>query len=430
MDQLDQFFRNKMEARFPQWDDAYWRDAEKLIEAQEKKRKRRLLFWWLSGIALAVGILASVYWFLQPIEKAALFPSDGHPAAHEAKTPIPTPFTEVELAPAPQQASSSAANNGITMTDPRTNIDFAVSLGQKSNDPIELMPLLQQNEDRAFRQDKASTLPDPFDNILADSFKNNVTSALAPLPTEELGNSAITPALENKVYALKLPIRPLEKDISMATAPPIKPIKNSYWQLRLTGTPDLESSKNLLSGTLGLSQVFPINEQYTIEAGVQYRYRTGTLDSLPQVSISSYRFGKIEDRYFLKPNALHYLELPVLIRKTFYKKHTLAIGGSWSYLIGLEGSLKAQNNPEFSFAFGDLQTIEQGWMDSAGYKNSFFSLLARYEYRLMPKWQLHVGAQYTPGGILSAAAPHEQNILLLQSPKLLMEMGIGIRLFN
>lgn len=66
MDKLDQFFKEKFQKREFEFQDAYWQEAEKMI--QQDKRNKRMLWWWrLSGLFLLILLMVvGIWWFSGP----------------------------------------------------------------------------------------------------------------------------------------------------------------------------------------------------------------------------------------------------------------------------------------------------------------------------------------------------------------------------
>lgn len=63
-EELDKLFKNKFENREVPFDESAWEDAARLIDAQQTKRKRGLVFWIIASM-LVIGGSATAYWFAQ-----------------------------------------------------------------------------------------------------------------------------------------------------------------------------------------------------------------------------------------------------------------------------------------------------------------------------------------------------------------------------
>jgi len=60
--QLDDFFKNKLQQRTFEYDDSAWEDARLLIEAEERSKRRRYLFFMFVGLSMLMLVGVSAYY--------------------------------------------------------------------------------------------------------------------------------------------------------------------------------------------------------------------------------------------------------------------------------------------------------------------------------------------------------------------------------
>lgn len=442
MDPTDQFFRKKLVERQYEYKEAYWEDAERLIEQRERHRRRRTLWWWLTGVLLLAGLGAATWRYLGNEDS-------GHtvPGAFRIDTPPSgrmgpnTTATDWFLEMPAQRAEPE--NNGR-----KGNIASGAEQKGGAGGPK------TQEEGTAFAGRPGTSLPEkristgrtsghepPAGTALEE--ESGMKKMLPAAPSkpgkepEEAGKGepvALEPGKGMEINSLALlrgPVqgRPASLGVAPAvSAPPVRLRKRLSWALTGAATLNPSPGKTLLGGTAGLQVSRRVGEKWTLALGGQYRLRGGTFGPSQESRIVAYRFGREEQRYSLQPNRLHYAEASLLAEWPV-KRHRFALGLGWSYLLGIEGSLDGTRKEEFASGFGAPGSQDRGWLDEEGCKKQFWTGRAAYCFQIAGRWSLGAEMQYVPGSILQKGRVGEPGTLLLkESGPVIFDLWIKYRL--
>lgn len=415
---LDRYFREKLHNREFEFKDAYWQGAEKLLDAGRRKRRRRWFAWW-GGAMLLTAALAG-WWFWGKNTGLAPGQQQAEPAAN--------------LSVGQEVGPSENAGTGKTLRS--ADVDEATTEGQKL--AAGQTPAGDFSKEKA--ADSGLNLPEKnpdkpiFKNKNTSQSaleKNRSTSSLPPAGTgHENGhegslssNAAENPVggnavngdqsvqlaesedftIEREVTLLNL----LETNIHFLDEVFPKSLRvndagnkpDGRFHFGLTASQLLlPRNADLIGYRAGLIVQVDLKNGWYLSSGVQYQRRSGTFESSKIAQSRNYRFGLELETQHLRPDALHYLNLPLLAGWQ-RGRHVMEGGLEISYLAGMTGKkgqfVKTGEPPRKEFRAED-----KGWIVTDGYKRLTANAVLSYRYRVNRQWSFGLSGFYTPGGIL------------------------------
>jgi hypothetical protein len=418
MEHLDDFFKKKMEGRHFDMKDAYWAEMEGLLD--QKRRKRRFAFWWWGGaLGLFLAVAVAVWW---------LWPAQALP---------------IQAFPIPMQGKEYVSTTS-SLSDEQER-DMPSSTAESAKTPNSLRPGQQANANVAPENDQP-TAPSEANLLSDNTFRTpdaDDTDTASVLERQaELAGSGVVQVTTN--------IKPSISDFSSALLPfdpiavlsflpiqtsgdpsvdslPIALIANSYsrWSWALEGGatlyPYFNGSNPSVGGMIGGAVGYQFRKDWRVIFGLNYRYRTGTFDFAKGTTIANYRFGAEEQSYFLLPDALHYLEMPVLARKT-WGRHQMDGGVRLSYLLGVQGSLESsfvgEGRPE------STQVEQRGWLAQDGFVAWHMDVVVGYAVNVHPRLAIWTNVNYSVPGLLDGNYPSPFGLQLQESRPLFVDLGL------
>lgn len=447
MDLMDQFFKKKLSERQYEYQEAYWEEAERLIKQREGRRRRA--FWWWGFVAalllIGIGVAVGEYGWSQ---------HDNRPA-YEAVEPIMPDGQKKnsgrsrEWLPEELRVERTPSANGALDT-PGLDAGKIDEPSRESTADSDKAPFPAQNGKEhsanpaglpSIRFSRKGLLP-PVEDA-PDEAEIPVYEQFTPVAASKGTDSAemvkspeavllhMEQITIQEAKTLLGPIRWQEGEVHMVRLEEksaIQPRRRLNWELALAASANPSDGKKLPGGIAGLRTSVRVREKMHLILGAQYRMRGGTFNSSGESEVSAYRFGREVQRYSLQPNRLHYVEALAQVEWAV-RRHHIAAGLGWGYLLGVQGGLNRSVKEEFSLSFGAADTRERGWLDEEGFKKQFWLGRAGYHYQLPGRWKIGVEIQYTPGGILQETTGEEPGIpLLKESGPLLFDLGIIYRL--
>ena len=442
MEPMDQFFRKKIEERQYEYHEAYWEEAERLI-TQREGRRRRAFWWWCFGFALlCVGIEGAGWWYgpTGSDEKTTIGPA---PVSDPGGAEI-SPKVSLELIPE-KQPEKQPGINGRQGVVPPLETDGTVGPGSgKSAGQVAFTQRKDGNMakegvldiDKGFKDEsfiRKSSIGEPTENR-----KERVVPTNSPL----IDSAAI---VKNRPLALAKSknfsvdwlstlLGPVDERPATLEMNPlvrhylIRPRKMINWELALGATVNPFDGKSLLGGVASLRASYRVRENTLLTLGAQYRLRGGSFGPSQESRQVRYAFGREAQKYSLQPNRLHYAEALLQVEWPV-KRHCLALGLGWNYLVGVEGSLSRTEKGAFAIRFDAESRLEKGWLDEEGYKKHFGVGRASYYYQLPGGLKIGLELQYTPGKIVEKGAEGQPGIpLLKESNPLMIDVGVKYRL--
>ncbi len=439
---LDKYFQDKLHERKFEMKEEYWLGAQKLLEADERKRKRRVLFWWFSG-GLGLLLVGLMGWLLlgeNGTDRASTNPtqqvaSEGGPVAQNGQAVQPEKGNSAMVVEQPD--SVSAARAGASFADGEKNkkkveVGNASAVFKKSESTDKQRVAKQKSQSQiGAQQSKNSTEDGEKHGEMAIETKSKTISEAAS------NNDQYTSSTENakpqksesalgfeRIANLeKLPILfayvvgNFEEKVLATTTQKIIPQQPRQWHFGLMASqlafPQVDSGEQRLLGQrMGLVVRCDFRSGLYLSTGMQYHRRVGTFGPSAEAFGRNYRFGLELDTLQLRPNGLHYLGLPIVIGFE-RNRHQLEAGLLLDYLAGVRGqvgSYRKQGEPPVKV----FTATETGWMERTGYRKFVPTAQLAYRYNLVGQWSLGLNLNYQLGGIFDRKFDRPTRNYLLQ----------------
>ena len=450
MDQFDDMLRNNManpapETRF-EFREEYWQQAERLLEADERRRRRGLLFWWSGLGAVALAGALWVFWPQDaspnpmpasqppaPVEKVmALAPAHSKPLVSAPQKNMPTQATEsqntvsnslynynrqhqtknqknnAQLAITEQVIPESATTAGLNTSPPVAHVDNPVSApapkaifyDHTSNVAVETSPTLMM----------------PAAQVLLPSGSLKEVSSTSPLPAIQF-----TKASENTPIPVKI----------HKTVPRLQ-----MGLLASVGTPsglfDVEQPGLALGGTAR----YRLNRHFSLNADLVWRRWKGqnfdnsslqpglttnhALDAqylsnnLATYTVrSDYGFGVTNVRAAIERQSLHLLELPLALQWHF-RQFTLEGGISTSLVMATRSELQEYTSGSFNHT-ERLAREKAVWNTYTGLKRWQNGGFAGVSWEPSRRWNVGVRAWYQTARMSAENSPEKAGAVVSTS---------------
>lgn len=377
--QVDDFVRRKLARRQHQPPPGAWEEAERLLQAEEGRHRKRpgWLWWGLLGLLLLSGG-AWAWWADWRTDTASSSVSSSRLAAHPPAAP--TDFPVVSAAPCPPTSEAkggagavppSAGNpsrSGWVMRGPRPSPQAAASLAAMPSSP-------------------------PGEASVADATSTDATSTDSPR-----GDLSKLYALSRRGYILGV-------DWPPSTARPQSlplPQRARRWGWYLEAGSGLSRSwqhVEAISPTwtamphLGAGLRYTLRPGWTLLAGLRYHNRGG-LDSDSSYLRQELGFGRRDTFTTVEPLRLHFVGLPLRLDIHLAGRHYLQAGAQVNVLLNATTRLTVEAQRREAVSQQDWLDQRRVWGLDQGFAPWDAQLLLGYRYYLGRGLRLGLGGSY------------------------------------
>lgn len=412
---IDRVYKEKIESWNIPIESAHWEQAASMIDAQNQKKKKRILWFWLLGLFIvAGGILISTSWSGQKAEpvKSEPQPIPSHPANEPIALENSTPSSLKSETPA-NAAKPLVENNNSKSESP---VVQAAQLTSKSNKKVEKVNLNSSAQNLVAKQSKS---------ITNDNSPGEITLKPGELQSQEsmVTNQSIeSNAIDNKQemtrgdQALnKLPST--NPELAYAEQPLLLPetfvpiqieARTKKWKelgLRLGLAKQTESARTNAISALGVE----IYSQKQLGGkgywGLSLGYNSFFNSSLYSEVLTSYQykgFGSVVQNFGVKPEWMHYLYLQANMGMQL-KKHRGFIGVKPELLLGALGKVDQlkfkEGSPIKDLATAEVSSFGNGWLQKGSLHQLVWNAHLGYEYQFHPKICIGVQANRHLNGL-------------------------------
>ncbi len=417
MSKLDNFFRDKLNQREFEFEDAYWEAAEKLID--QDRRRRRFGAWWFWG-GMLVLLLGGLYWWLPSGTNSVSAPDSS------LSTTLPNDLenTDDNLTFNPNQNSDESKSATAAANDAQQPIEplRSTSLTSNSDDETLQYPTTTKGTTTA-KGPPQNSVSDQDDNVAITStgeagapvIEDQAEEQKDELPPNASGGAADQSPMKlalDRMALREVPILPLLSEEPMEDLVPeaeeiIKLVENRpklHYGLRAYSHfyPAQVRQQWWRGAAFGLTASYDLNKDWAIGADLLYTYQTGTFNKLKESEQINYSFGARVEQFTLTPTALHGIELPVyLIHKV--QSHRLQAGFNLGYFIAMRAHVDARNSlypwereteDEIQTRFSATRREDTIWADQLDpIRRLQLALQLGYQYRIRPWLGLDFRAQ-------------------------------------
>lgn len=447
MNKLDDFIKGKLEQRQFEFDEAHWRQAATMIEAQGRKRRKIFWFWLLSGQIMVLGL---VFAFWQ-----TGMPSPGFSIENKQAAAGQTAHNETlkssgqKGAPSPGineiQHSAAIIPATVQVSTPRGDQNQNPTLSKEPNnktDQRELPP--NHNEKKNTFAANGGTLSAKVSNTtIVPSLKTETLFTNDhegrdehPPVTDQIMVDEMVLKMEDfgSTLVRKLPIldfvvqnknRAVEGEVSIPDPSPLFENRLNLFAATTLFPYASTGGKNAIGYTAGVQYTRWLKKAWGFEAGIQYRLRQGTFSKSVTTEQTTYAFSRSVEHFFALPEQIHTLEIPLSV--TFSgNRHTVSAGVNFSYLLGLKGTLNRQGSGE-SFPVGQgVEILERGWIDPSGFKPKHWDAFGAWYFAVDTKISLGARMHYTFGSVLE----DPESGIYKESKPFFFDVGLRYNLFS
>ena len=420
--------------------DAYWENAQKLLEENERRR-RRTVWWWSGGAGIVLALVAA-YFFFVPMgnknnltaQKAGAF-SDENKIEKKLNDNIKVEDKNTEKAK--QGIFEKKEENGFEIKkEQKTNPSAGLNPGIKNN--IKKGPeLTNENTKPGINGDHKLNQKEPdggdFEPTATNMFfeKNksenktegfNLNKKDAETEVETSGDingpenpgvadlelAAVT--VPDEIPALRIYVENEEKEGLETSEPePFAKRKTSIGisaaQFFQTTPKSDEQSAIVFRGGIFMKYKWSDKNNIYLLSGLNYQRRTGTFERSKLAETKKYSFGLQRDTNMLRPSSVHTVSLPVLLGME-KGRHIIEAGISVDYLTGVRGErggfgrIPGSDPPAHGFV-----PVESGWISEDGFKKWTATGQLNYRFRVSTQWSFGLSANYIFGGVLENINP-------------------------
>ncbi|MEO1409139.1 MAG: outer membrane beta-barrel protein [Bacteroidota bacterium] len=452
---LDRFFRDKLEGRdLPEFDEAYWQQAEELIDRDRRQRRRFFAWYWLFGLgSLLLGGLA--LWTLWPVPTNPPITNATAPTpSNEPNATVTAPASSIAPTATPSSPSNSAGDGAesapLLPSRPPNALDPGVAdaqpevatpnASQPNRSPIAAKPPASAPADAdpgrispaspevltAPTPPQAARPPAPATSVDRPRSKDQ---AAIPLP-ETVERTEL-----DRLAPLMLGVRATEEpeslDREIDSDPPSRLAKWTF-ALEVFGDayPAATDDQWWLGGGAGLGLRYRWLPRWSVRADLLYEGRRGQFGTAGSVAQRRYTFGLAEKTFELRPQSLHYLDLPIALQLR-NGRQTIEAGLSLTYLLGARGDLRERtfllpwerggSDPQSPRV--ESRVLESGWLDASAFRTWRVGALLAYRYHLSRHWSLALQARYrVPQLVVDRENPQ---LILRESGPLQFRLGLS-----
>lgn len=384
---LDRYFKENLRDREFTYNEAWWQQAEVMLEA-ERRRKRRILYACRGVAAIILTLLLNGLWFFG--EKSG---DDNETLTVQT---LPKVKSDKALSPdLPQENQAEKVNTATAFPAP------------------DIKSARKKKKDRF-----------PANHVLSPEISHRKVARLAG-SISSLTDAEILARETGQEKMLKNSVS-FHREVSMEE-PPLLPTKMSQLPFYLQNDIKVEGPEHINRGdskftagifasqlirlhsstgeqriigfSTGLTLRYAVTPSWYIASGLQYYRRSGSFDLSKSAENRRYRFGLEADTQLLRPSGLHYVSLP-LWAGWQYSRHILETGLRINFLTGVRGARGTFQKTADLPPKKEFKATQEGWLVQDGFKKRTVSVSFGYHYRLNRQLSFGVSADFTPGGIL------------------------------
>jgi len=385
---IDRVYKEKIESWDLPLDPKQWDQAASLIDIQNQSRRKRIIWFWMSGLVFVAGLLVLAFIALKnptnPVQKSLPAVPFVEPTANYK---IPT---ESNLTVTPQQRPikpddlSSPQNttvpSSIVSTDKKKSYStFGNSAANKSNSS----EILKPNSNLPVEIDSKTNqnLPaDGSESMVQNSREANDLARLRVIyPLIKLQTNHTLHRTQEELLLLPeifIPVQ-LEQNIK----------KWKELGLRLGLAKQTESVRTNAISALGIEMYSQRQFGGKGYWGLSLGYNSFFNSSLYSEVLTAYQFkgfGAVVQNYGVKPEWMHYLYLQATVGVQ-WKKHRAFLGVRPELLLGALGKVDQLKFKEGSvikdLATAEASSIGNGWLQKGSLHQMIFNSHLGYEYQ-------------------------------------------------
>ena len=425
--QLDDFFKNKLQQRSFDYDESAWEEARLLIEKEENHTRRRRWLLILSSLCLISLVGFSAYQLGKGSATIKQTPSVPIQIEHNDQS-IHTNHEIAQHEITPQEVSNVAVKEDTknskefekastqrinhqrtlwnTQTNPKNKNEYLTSAAQGSKKQISsksksnFVEASGVDTDISVSSEPITTYSNPIyvkpatpepNNTARELTQGNVDLAHLPiLSTASLDQQETSDDLTDLLPAL---ISPNDGLPSISSS--------NKWSLGVrAGTVLTPINFSDVDG--GVFVAYHLNRNLSLSFQPHYTYQQLEETALLESEIQEFGFGLRSSAYSLQAESIRTIHAPLMLSYAFgngsfdiydlasdkYLRNKLSLGLAYVYLDGITGSISQKE------AAGAQSEYETGWLPSNSFNRHNAEVLFSYERFISKRFSLGVMARY------------------------------------
>lgn len=382
---FDDSFRKKWETiHFPVNED----HRSEMARLLEKPRRRKGLFWWVTGLGLSILAIALLF-FISDIPSSAPDKQNNLPIQagdtsiqdivriqnkpvineRDAKVAINELTKSIHAGSPPEATTENSIRESVTSRKPVhrensietvTQTDRAMT-SESLNGTMKVQAVYESIHEAGIVGDQSSLLP-----ITQDLFSHR-----SDFITEEVTSLNVQPIDANeRSRDLNQPVVKFRKPVFIFAETGAEYLAGK--ELSYDPGFALHVGAGIQTGILQKLSVFASGGYHMQKEGFEFE-RTST------VNVAG--FGARSNFHSLTPDQLHFVYANLGLEYQL-KKHVLQISGDIQYLYGAQGWITVQTQDQLE---GQSEVTEYAWLKLNGMNRSLWGGAIRYGYRLSPR---------------------------------------------
>ncbi|HFA48389.1 MAG TPA: PorT family protein [Bacteroidetes bacterium] len=410
---LDKYFKEHLDNRTFEMKDAYWEQAEAMLDKQEKNKKRGILIWWTGAAAIAALALISILFFINK--------DTNNPIAKEQENKqniITDKLNEQQ----PNNTSSPDLKNiektpSPTETIKKENKKPAIESNNKAiPKPINANPKHTNKTRKSTLSNfnKINNKNDETKNI--EQIKNIPANKIAAQKEIKNGKDNLrTKYSIGNISMLDISILKNKKTIELPLNPDKDYLNNCFkpdpFHIAFTASQLFQAApktgENIITGfSAGIVFQYDLNKHIYLSSGINYMRKDGHFNASKTTEKRNYRFGLELENKLLRPTSLHYISAPIMAG--WQKRHHLLEGGIYlDYLMGVRGESGNYERIPGEPPTKEFVPTETGWLVEEGFSKFNISPSIGYRYRVNKQLSFGLSAQYALKRVAEMPSPND-----------------------
>ncbi len=364
---LDDFFKNKLDNHETLFNDAAWDEVLGELDARDSKKKR-ILFFWFTGIGGILALVAFSFYYFNNEEK--------QPIANQTGINIDQPKeinTSKNLHKNIEKEVADIAMKPNVWVTTIENEEIPIPVKKVNTEVNEFNNFIVENPTKFTSQEISNELNN---NNLERSTKVINSDFIDESILEEREELQKLSQLESKEFKIEFPEGTFNNKLI-----PIRKMKHTSWEFGLIGKGIVDNQSNSVSGWgAGLYAEYRFNYRLSLGSGVIYNQLGGEFEATKTTNQITYGFGSTTSTQRLTPESLSILEVPLNIGYNF-RKNKITAGVSGNYLLAVLGEKETVERiaalPRSEFQSGRLNSNDApeipkfNWAAQVAYERDF-----------------------------------------------------------
>jgi len=418
--QLDNFFKNKLQQQTFEYDEIAWEDARLLIEEQERsKKKRRFGFFFAAlGVLMLVGV--SAYQFGKSSNESTVKPIPAEPVELKINN------NKIETI-----AQSSDKTESIITSEDLTDTKKISSKTKYSDKPITLsqkITITDSKTEKALISNTETTINKNLNLSTAKGVAGSTTTNYRPTITSIDPNTVAQATPQPSVIDTKseiananislLPLNHLQNlvepnenaldfvNLLPAMNQPVEPnpsqtVNKNNWFFGLRAGAAL-IPLDFMDFEAGVEIGYQFNRNWSLAFQPKYQYQDLAESTVEETRVDEFGFGLRSSAYSLHSETVVSIHFPLMLSYSFdnrsinlndnvtdrFQRNKISIGAAYVYLDGITGSILQKEGA------GQTTEVQTGWLSSQTFNRHNAELMIAYERYLTMRLAIGLQARY------------------------------------